>query len=211
MPRTASALILVAALAAPAGAQPGNLPLSPGVHQGSSIGPGTQFLPQPTPSFVAGVRAGALRPLAPAGPFLPGYSPYPAYGFGIGYGGFGGPFLGYGPGFNLVPTVVVEAAPRAAPAAPPARTVVLENEFPATLTVQFPAPAEVWLNGAAVKGEAAEERVLTSPVLRPGDRFAFDLKARWSIGGKTYEAVRAVTLGPGDRSRLLVVSGTEVK
>ena len=54
MLRALTALGLLTALTATATAQPGRLPLAPGVTPGSSIGPGTQFLPQPTPRFVPG-------------------------------------------------------------------------------------------------------------------------------------------------------------
>ena len=53
--------------------------------------------------------------------------------------------------------------------------------------------------------------ILTSPVLRQGQQHTFLVKARWNSDGKTYETKRAVTLGAGDRSRLLIVSGDEVK
>ncbi len=67
------------------------------------------------------------------------------------------------------------------------------------------------LNGPSVNGTASEEGVLASPALMPGEKFTFEVKARWTSHGKTYESVQAATLGPGDRSRLFVVSGTEVK
>ena len=60
-------------------------------------------------------------------------------------------------------------------------------------------------------GAANAERVLTSPVLSPNQKYTFNIKARWTTGGKTYEAKRSVTLGSGDRSRLMVVSGDEVR
>ena len=88
---------------------------------------------------------------------------------------------------------------------------MLSNEFPATLTVQFPAAAEVWLDGKKVKGEASTEQVLTSPVLAPGQKYTFAVRARWSSGGKTYEATRSVALGAGDRSRMHILSGDEVR
>jgi uncharacterized protein (TIGR03000 family) len=88
--------------------------------------------------------------------------------------------------------------------------IALANEFPATLIVQFPAAADVWFNGEKAAG-AGEEHTLISRALKPGERFTFDVKGRWTAGGKTYESKRTVTLGSGDRSRLLVVSGDEVK
>lgn len=205
------ALVALTAAAATAGAQPGNLPLAPGVHPGSPIGPGTQFLPQSGYRFTPpgqGMTFGARRLGGFGGFGGPTFFPTPfyyGYGYGLGYGDIEGTY--YLP--RLGPTIVI--APPPAPPRPPEPSVVLANEFPATLVVQFPAAADVWLNGRAVKGEAAEERTLTSPVLRPGESFAFDVKARWASGGKTYETTRTVTLGPGDRSRLIVVSGTQVK
>lgn len=213
---------MFAVLAAPAflsnaGAQPGNLPLAPGARPASPIGPGTQFLPQPAPRFDPAFGGGVGRTAA-FGRRVNGFGTlHGAYGLGYGYGlGYSGPGFGFGfPGgfydygyYNAAPLVLQVPAP--APVRPEP-TVVLANEFPATLTLQFPAAAEVWLNGAAVPGEAAEERVLASRVLKPGEQFVFDVKARWTAGGKTYESLRTVTLGSGDRSRLLVVSGTEVK
>jgi uncharacterized protein (TIGR03000 family) len=192
--RSAMALGVVTVAVATASAQPGRLPLSPGVMPGSPIGPGTQFLPQ------SGMSGGMYRPPPfNRGWFVPGYYPYAAFGFG---GGF--PY-GYG-----APPIVIEVVPPQ-PQPRPVPNVVLANEFPATLTLQFPAAADVWLDGKKVTAAPAEEQVVTSPVLRPDERFTFQVKARWTSGGKTYEAKRSVTLGSGDRSRLFVVSGDEVK
>jgi uncharacterized protein (TIGR03000 family) len=196
-------------------AQPGKgLPLAPGVHPGSPIGPGMQFLPQPTPKFappVTGFGSGLVKPtpIAPFGPAFvtPVFVPAPFYGFGFGYGGFGPYGYGYGLGYGFGPPVL--GGPSAMPVQPTDPGVVLANEFPAVLTVQYPTPAEVWLNGKKLEGKA-EEHQLISPVLKPGETFTFEVKARWKVGEKTYESTRTVTLSPGDRSRLLVISGTEV-
>jgi hypothetical protein len=69
----------------------------------------------------------------------------------------------------------------------------------------------VWLDGKKVSGAANEERVLTSPVLSPNQTYTFLVKARWTSERKTYEAKRSVVLGAGDRSRLLILSGDEVR
>lgn len=213
MYRYVFALLAAPAFLSNASAQPGNLPLAPGVRPASPIGPGMQFLPQPAPRFDPAFGGGVGR--TPAFGRRVNGSYYGGYGLGYGYGrGYYGPGFGFGYPGGYYDYGYYNAAPRVVEVAPPVRpepTVVLANEFPATLTLQFPAAAEVWLNGSAVPGEAAEERVLTSRVLRPGEHFAFDVKARWTAGGKTYESLRTITLGAGDRSRLLVVSGTEVK
>ncbi|AMV23042.1 hypothetical protein VT84_01430 [Gemmata sp. SH-PL17] len=216
MIRTLATLLALAGSAGFASAQPRHnapLPLSPGVHQGSPIGPGTQFIPQPTHRFPAGGRNMQGHNWAGPGHYFSPYGRnnlfgYGGYGYGYGYGGYDYGGYGYGPVYDYAP-VVVEVP--VLPPSPPQRRVVLANEFPATLALQFPAAAEVWLNGEKVEGEASEERVLTSPILKQGEQYTFDVKARWAVNGKTYENIRTVTLGSGDRSRLLVVSGAEVK
>lgn len=193
MIRTALALVSAVSVASIASAQPRQLPLSPGVHPGSSIGPGTQFVPP--------------RPVAPAIPCAP-CSPYPPLGYG-----FFGPLVGFGPYYNpyaAPPVVVVVEAPPVV-VYPPEPAVVLANEFPATLSVQFPASARVWLNGKDVGGAAKDEFAFESAALRLGTTHTFELKARWEQKGKTYEAVRTVSVRAGDRSKLIVVSGTEVR
>jgi uncharacterized protein (TIGR03000 family) len=87
--------------------------------------------------------------------------------------------------------------------------VALANEFPATLALQLPASAEVWMDGRTLKG--AREFVYTTPAFKSDQKYPVVVKARWSGGGKTYEAKRTVVLAAGDRSRLMIVSGDEVK
>lgn len=199
--RTTLALLSAVSFAPIAGAQPRQLPLAPGVQPGSSIGPGTQFVPQTGPRFVVpatGIGGGAGKPPVAIGPggFVP------LYGFGFGFGGYGQP---------VIPPIVIQFVPPAGPARPAEPDVVLANEFPATLSVQFPAPARVWLNGKEVGGAAKEEFAFESAALPLGASHTFELKARWERNGKTYEAVRAVSVRAGDRSKLIVVSGTEVR
>jgi len=90
----------------------------------------------------------------------------------------------------------------------PQRSVALSGEYPATLTLEFPAAAKVWLDDQPVAGGARKEQVLTSPVLAPGQRYTFNVRAEWDAGGKMYEHTRQVTLEHGDRKKLLVVSGS---
>jgi uncharacterized protein (TIGR03000 family) len=102
-------------------------------------------------------------------------------------------------------------APPAVPARPPEPGIVLANEFPAALSVQFPVAARVWLNGTELPGAAKEEFTFESAALPLGASHTFELKARWQQKGKTYEATRTVSVRAGDRSKLIVVSGTEVR
>lgn len=202
----ALAVVGVLAAGAPVAlAQPGRLPLSPGVTPASPIGPGTQFLPpQPPrpPLFVPNKPGLVVVPvMAPWG-----YPTTPTYGTAFGGLGLGYPYGGVvasPPVINITQSVT-NVGTFGGPAAVPTR------EFPATLTLQFTHAAEVWVNGKKLDGEAAEERTVTSPALKVGEAHTFQIKARWTSGGKTYEATRTVTLSGGDRSRLIVVSGTEV-
>jgi len=200
MLRATLALLSAASFAPTVRAQPGQLPLSPGVHPGSGIGPGTQFVPQ-APRFVVpatGIGGGAGKPPVVIGPggFVP------LYGFGFGFGGYAQP---------VVPPIVIQFVPPAGPVRPVEPDVVLANEFPATLSVQFPAAARVWLSGKEVGGAAKDEFAFESAALPLGASHTFELKARWERNGKTYEATRTVSVRAGDRSKLIVVSGTEVR
>ena len=87
----------------------------------------------------------------------------------------------------------------------------LSGEATATLVVQLPAAAEIWVGGKRVKGDPATEWTLTSPALKAGESHTFEVKSRWKVDGKTFEATRSVPVAAGLRSRSVVVSGTVVK
>jgi uncharacterized protein (TIGR03000 family) len=145
-----------------------------------------------TTSGLGNTRLGAIRP----------------FGFGTGLG-----FVGAGAFGNAAP---VNPNNFSAPIPPPIPNpdlpgTVLVKEFPATLTVQLPPTSEMWLDGKGVTADQTDEHVFTSPDLKPGEEYTFKVKIRWMRDGKTYQANRTVTLGPGDKSRLLIASGEEVK
>ncbi len=177
------------------------LPLSPGVVPASPFGPGMPLFP-----------AGAIpqRPGTANTVFFPVALPW-GWGLGWGYETFN-PWTGYGYAYGgLVPSEYV--APEVVFVEPPRRpepVVVVTGEVPATLSVRFPAAAEVWLGGKKLAGDPTADRVLTSPVLKPNQKYTFDVRARWTSGDKTFESTRSVTLTGGDRSRLTVLSGDEV-
>ncbi|QJW95502.1 hypothetical protein [Frigoriglobus tundricola] len=87
----------------------------------------------------------------------------------------------------------------------------LSGEASATLVVQLPAAAEIWVGGKKVNGDPAAEWTLTSPTLKVGEAHTFEVKGRWKAGGKTFETSRSVTVAAGLRSRTTVISGTAVK
>jgi uncharacterized protein (TIGR03000 family) len=88
--------------------------------------------------------------------------------------------------------------------------LVVNPELPAELTLEFPADAAVTLNGRAAEGSSGRTQTLTSPPLRAGESYTFDVKANWTADGKKYEWERTVTLGSGERSKVAVARGFPV-
>ena len=183
-------------------------PINPYLPAISQIGPAAGRPGAILPAYTWG------RPWAPAWtPYWSGgYYPYPNYPYATGiyygspyYGGWGmsGPTMDYGRPLQAPPLQGAGVSSQDA-------ALVVNPELPAELTVQFPASAEVTLNGAAAKGEGAT-RTLTSPPLKAGESHTFDVKAKWTADGKRYEWERTVTLGSGERSKVTVARGFPVK
>lgn len=128
------------------------------------------------------------------------------------FGGFF-PYYGYNYGYYAPPVVGFEVPEQFdnGPTAPGGRVVIPGNEFPATLVMQFPAEAEIWVNGQKSEEKAQEEWTLTSPVLKQGEEYTFKVKGRWKAGGKIYEVERTVKVSSGAQSRAIIVSGNEIK
>jgi uncharacterized protein (TIGR03000 family) len=53
------------------------------------------------------------------------------------------------------------------------------------------ADAEVWLNGVRTK-QTGNFQCYTTPVMEPGQKYAYDIKARWTENGKSVEVTRTV-------------------
>lgn len=182
-------------------------PASPGLAAGT----GTSYYrpAYPGPSYTnRPVIGGYGYGLTGLYPYTTLYPPYSAYVGGY-YGGYYGGY-GYGSGYMPYPVASYAAEVPPVEVAPPTRIVELSTEYPATLTLQFPAAAKVWLDGKEVPGDAAATRDLTSPVLTTGQTYTFKVRATWDVKGQPYEYTREVTLGPGDRSKLMVAAGTPV-
>lgn len=174
---------------------------------GGGLRPGTPALVAPTVGPRWGVGYGWGGGLISPYPNPPGF-PFSGVWWG-GYG-FGNPYalIPVVPVVPVVPVPVPVPQPRRRPEPPP---VIPSNEFPAVLVLELPAPGEVWVNDHKAEGGPAAEWTLTSPVLPAGGEYTFDVKARWTTDGKTYESRRAVTVAGGRRSRLLVLAGAEVR
>lgn len=137
---------------------------------------------------------------------------YPVFGI---WGGFGGADLppsayGYNPQGYAAQQLMRTAEIRRQTTPPPA-PFALANIQPATLSMKLPGPGEVWVNGVKSGNKPNEEWTLTSPDLGEGEKFTFDVKARWEADGKNYECTREITVEGGKRSQMQVLGGTLVK
>ena len=131
------------------------------------------------------------------------------------------PVVNYFPGLWPVwgywqpPPTVVVVVPVVAPAPLPPTTTddiaLATAEVPATLTLELPAPADVWVNGRKLDGPAVATRQIDSPPLKLGSEHTFELKARWTADGVTYEVERTSTVAAGRTRKLAIFRGTPVK
>ena len=66
------------------------------------------------------------------------------------------------------------------------------------MTVHVPADADVWFDGDATK-QQGEWRAFASPPLTPGKDYSYDVRARWTVGGKTVDQTRTVVVHANDK------------
>jgi uncharacterized protein (TIGR03000 family) len=179
---------------------------------------------------------GGVRPVSPTmGPISPGAMPIspgaamPRFRPGTGvaggvvhpghlhtpgvWGWQGGwfPFYGYNAPLYAYPVPVEVPVPVPVVVQPPEPPFKVSGEAAATLVLEFPAAAEVWVNDKKGEGDPHTEWTLTSPALPIGTEYTFKVKAIWKTGGKTYQYEKTVTVAAGNRSKALVVAGTEIK
>jgi uncharacterized protein (TIGR03000 family) len=152
---------------------------------------------------------------SPVGGFVPpgfhGSRGFPVFGV---WGGYGGNYPGvyYPDWYNYYGSPAdIQPIPPAAPYYLDEPRFELSNEFPATLTVQLPAPGNVWVAGNKSEGKPNSQWTLTSPMVKQGQEFRFDVIARWTVDGRTFEYKRTVPVASGNRSKVLVLEGDEVK
>ena len=157
------------------------------------------------------VRRGPPIDLVAAPPRVPFVVTYPVWG--CDWGGFYSGF--YSPGLFPPPQVVVLPPPVPVPAVNPARFAEAADRAaalaPATLTLELPAVADVWLDGEQQAGSTDATRTLQSAPLKLGAEYTFRVRARWTEGGTTYEATPTSTVRAGERAKLTVYAGTVVK
>lgn len=201
--------------------------------------PTISFAKKPPPRAGIGGFGGGVRPAAPllpnVSPFMPNISPAMpnispvTSGFGGGFhpnrwnnwnNGFpvwgqGGWFPGFGYGYAAplyqYPSVIEVPVPVPVVVQPPEPPLPLSGEAHATLVLTFPAEAEVWVNGVKGEGRPDTEWTLTSPALKTGMDYDFEVKARWKANGKTFQYERTTTVTAGNRSKATILNGMEVK
>lgn len=170
---------------------PGAMPISPGAA-----------MPRFRPG--SGVVGGVIHP---------GHIHGPGFPHAVIWGWPGGwfPFYGYNAPLYAYPVPVEVPVPVPVVVQPPEPPIKLSGEATATLVLEFPAAAEVWVNDKKGEGDPHAEWTLTSPPLPIGTEYTFKVKAVWRAGGKTYQYEKAVPVAAGNRSKALIVAGAEIK
>lgn len=68
----------------------------------------------------------------------------------------------------------------------------------ATMNVRVPADAEIWFQGSKT-GQQGVSRTFVSPPLEKGRGFTYEIRARWTEGGKEVEQTRQVHVRAGEQ------------
>jgi uncharacterized protein (TIGR03000 family) len=75
------------------------------------------------------------------------------------------------------------------------------GKAPAEITILVPADAEVFFDGAATMQKGTERHFMT-PALDAGKKFTYEVRARWTAGGKAVEITRTVEVTGGGKARV---------
>jgi uncharacterized protein (TIGR03000 family) len=95
---------------------------------------------------------------------------------------------------SFYPKVTDLAPPDKAPAADAPNT----GGAVVKVDVRVPADAELWFEGQKTNQTGAE-RTFQSPPLEPGQKYVYDVRARWKENGKEVEQTRKVRVRAGER------------
>lgn len=115
------------------------------------------------------------------------------------------------PEYEIIEVMEPEPAPNKDRPATVFQRLASSGQTKATLVMEFPAAAEIWVDGKKCDGKQAAEWIVTSPLLQASAKHTFEVKAKWEIGGKTFESTRSISVSAGDRNRLIELAGVEVK
>ena len=69
------------------------------------------------------------------------------------------------------------------------------------INIQVPPNAEVWFDGSTTM-QTGSWRSFVTPALEPGRDYAYEIRARWTEGGRSVEQTRKITIRAGDRETL---------
>jgi uncharacterized protein (TIGR03000 family) len=87
------------------------------------------------------------------------------------------------------------------PAVAPAAAVLPPSDQPATVEITAPADAEIWVDGQRTS-QSGTYRVFTTPELEKGKSYHYEVRARWTDGGRVVDRTRKVPVYAGGRSNV---------
>jgi uncharacterized protein (TIGR03000 family) len=145
-----------------------------------------------------------------------GYYPYHHYGYGVGvgiylgypygapWGYFGAPYPSYAPD-DYPPTAIAPSLSAPMPEAPlpdsaagglHPRDNAPPSDQTAHVAVRVPAEADVWF-GTGKTTQTGATREFVSPPLTPGQEYTYEVRARWTEGGKEVVRERRIDVSAG--------------
>lgn len=71
----------------------------------------------------------------------------------------------------------------------------------ASIEIRVPADADLWFDGYRSK-QTGPVRRFSTPPLKPGESYAYDIRVRWTVDGAPVEQTRTVAVRPGERAQL---------
>ncbi len=153
-----------------------------GASSGVYVGGGGGY-----PSGYGGVYVGNPSPgwnRDPAGVYIGGYPGSRGYPIGEERGAYTGQY-GFFPEPTQPPVLQPQWRPRPHPAT-------------AEIDVHLPPDATLWFDGKRT-GQRGEYREFVSPPLKPGERYYYVVRARWTEDGRPVERTRKVHVRAGEQ------------
>ena len=135
-----------------------------------------------------------------------GYGYSPAYGSYSDYAADAAVDPGYGGDYTAVAPDAVNDTPVTPPAAGSpsyyaSATGTVEPDDVAHITVNVPADAKVWFEGALMTSTGSFRRY-DSPPLAPGSRYAYDVQASWNENGHEVTQTQKVDVTAGGHANV---------
>ncbi len=76
-----------------------------------------------------------------------------------------------------------------------------EGSDRASIEIRVPADAALWFDGYK-SNQVGPVRKFSTPPLKRGQNYAYDIRARWTVNGAPVEQTRTVVIQPGERARV---------